>query len=116
MKNVLEGINNILWCRTHKQTRRQNTGYHPIKAAKRKKKVKSSEDSLRDFWHIKPSNIHVTGIPEGEEREKEVENVFDEITAEDFPNLKQETVIQVQEEQSPRQDESKETHTKTYNN
>lgn len=34
--------------------------------------------------------------------------------AEKFPNLKKETKIQVQE--SPKQDETKEIHTKTYNN
>ena len=37
------------------------------------------------------------GIPEGEEREKWIENVFEEITAENFPNLNKETDIQVQE-------------------
>ena len=46
---------------------------------------------------MKFTNIHIIGIPEGEEREKEVENVFDEIMAENFPNLKRETGIQVQE-------------------
>ena len=36
--------------------------------------------------------------------------------AENFPNLAQETDIQVQEAQSPKQDEPKETHTKTHYN
>ena len=36
---------------------------------------------------------------------------------ENFPNLKRETDIQVQEAQrTPKQDESKQTHTKTYHN
>ena len=35
---------------------------------------------------------------------------------ENFPNLKKETDIQVQEEECPKQDESKEIHTKTYYN
>ena len=37
--------------------------------------------------------------PRGEESEKRTENVFDEIMAENFPNLKKETDIQVQEVQ-----------------
>ena len=37
--------------------------------------------------------------PEGEEREKEIENVFEEIMAENFPHLKKETDIQEQEAQ-----------------
>ena len=36
-------------------------------------------------------------VPEGEEREKGTENVFEESMAENFPNLKKETDIQVQE-------------------
>ena len=39
------------------------------------------------------------GIPEGEEREKGIENVFEEVMAENFPNLKKDTDIQIQEEQ-----------------
>ena len=35
------------------------------------------------------------GIPEGEEREMGIKNVFEEIMAENFPNLKKETDIQV---------------------
>ena len=35
-----------------------------------------------------------TGIPKGEERGKEIENIFQEILAENFPNLKKETDIQ----------------------
>ena len=33
------------------------------------------------------------GIPEGEEREKGIENVFEEVMAENFPNLKKDTDI-----------------------
>ena len=32
---------------------------------------KKNEDSLRDLWDIKHTNIHIIGIPEGEERERE---------------------------------------------
>ena len=37
--------------------------------------------------------------PEGEEREKGIKNLFGEIMAENFPNLKKETDIQEQEAQ-----------------
>ena len=39
------------------------------------------------------------GVPEEEEREKWTENLFEEIKAENFPNLGKETGIQVQEAQ-----------------
>jgi len=36
------------------------------------KRIKRSEDSLRDFWDsIKHSNILIFGVPEGEERKRQ---------------------------------------------
>ena len=36
------------------------------------KRMKRNEDSLRDFWdNIKCTNIHIIGVPEGEERQRE---------------------------------------------
>ena len=70
---------------------------------------------LRDFWdNIKHSNIPIIGVPEGTGREKGAENIFENIIAEKFPNLRKETVTQVQEAQSPIQDEPKEECTKTH--
>ena len=43
--------------------------------------------------NIKCANLGIIGISEGEERDKGIENVFDEIMAENFPNLKKETDI-----------------------
>ena len=82
----------------------------------RKKNFKN-EDSLRDLWdNIKHANIHIVGVSEREEREKGTENLFEEIIAENFPNLGKETDIQVQEAQSPKQEQPKEDHTKTHCN
>ena len=39
---------------------------------------------------LRKGNIRITGIPAGEEREKEAESLFKEITAENFPNLRKE--------------------------
>ena len=37
----------------------------------KQKRIKRIEDSLRDLWdNNKCTNIHITGVPEGEEREK----------------------------------------------
>ena len=41
---------------------------------------------------------------------------FEEIIVENFPNMEKERVNQVQEVQSPIQDEAKEKHTKTHTN
>ena len=41
-------------------------------------------------------------MPEGEERQKEIRNLFEKIMTENFPNLVKEIDIQVQEAQSPK--------------
>ena len=51
-------------------------------------KKKIIKDSLRDLWdNIKCTNIHIIGVLEGEEREKVPPKVFEEIIAENFPNM-----------------------------
>ena len=56
-----------------------------------RKKKNKNEDSLRDLQDdIKHTNIHVVGVPEGE-TEKGVENICEDIIAEEFPNLGKET-------------------------
>ena len=62
--------------------------------------MKRNEDSLRDLWdNIECNNIHIIGVPEGEEREKGPEKIFEEIIVEDFPNMGKEIATEVQEVQ-----------------
>ena len=62
--------------------------------------MKRNKDSLRDLWdNIKHTNICIIDVPEGEEREKEAENIYEDIIAENFPNLGKERVTQIQEAQ-----------------
>ena len=62
--------------------------------------MKKHESNIRDLWdNVKHANLRLIGIPEGEEKEKGIENVFEVILAENFPNLKKETDTQVQEAQ-----------------
>ena len=79
--------------------------------------MKRNEGSLRDLWdNIKYTNIRIIGVPEGEEREKWHEKIFEEIIAEKFSNVGEERVTQVQEAQSLRKDKPKEEHAKTQSN
>ena len=62
--------------------------------------MKRNEDSLRDLWNnIKHNNFRSIGIPEGEEREKGPEKIFEEIIVENFINMGKEIATQVQEVQ-----------------
>ena len=66
----------------------------------KEKRMKRNEDSLRDLWdNIKHNNIHIIGVPEGEEREKGRKKIFEEIIVENFPNMGKEITTQVQEVQ-----------------
>ena len=81
------------------------------------KRMKRTEDSLRDVWdNIKCINIWVIGVPEEEEKKKGYEKIFEEIIVENFPSMEKEIVNQGQEAQSPIQGKPKEKHTKTCTN
>ena len=89
MKNNLQGINSrvdkaenqiVIW-----NIRKQKT---PHQNSKKKKIIQRNDDSVRSLWdNFKHTNIHIMGLPEGEEKEQEIENLFEKITTENFPNL-----------------------------
>ena len=59
--------------------------------------------------------MHIIGIWESEEKEKGIENTFEEIMTENFPNLK-ETYQDRGSTEGPKWVETKQIHTKIYNN
>ena len=70
IKTTLEGINSRI---TEAEGRISDREYRKMEftAAEqnKEKRMKRNEDSLRDLWdNIKHNNIHIIGVPEGEER------------------------------------------------
>ena len=64
----------------------------------RRKKNPKTKDRLRSIWHnFKCTNIQITGLPEGVGKGQEIENLFEKIMKENFPNLVNEIDKQVQE-------------------
>ena len=49
--------------------------------------------------NMKRNNICIIGIPEREEEEQGIENLFEKVMMENFPNLMREKVTQTQESQ-----------------
>ena len=81
-------------------------------------RIQKNEERLRSLQdNFKHSNIRIIGVPEGEEEEQEIENLFENIMKENFPNLAKEIDFQeVQEDQSPKEVGPKEEHTKAHHN
>ena len=77
MKNTLEGINSRIteaeeWISDLEGRMVEITAT----VQNKKKRMKRNEDSLRDLRdNIKHTNIHIIGVPEGEERERARENI-----------------------------------------
>ena len=63
--------------------------------------IQKHEERLRNLQDIlKCSNIRIIGVPEGEEEEQKIENLFEQIMKENFPHLAKEIDFQeVQEAQ-----------------
>ena len=87
------GFKSTVWTRRKKETSNQKR--------MKKQEFKKNEESLRNLQDIfKRSNIRTIGVPEGEEEEQKIENLFEQIRKENFPSLAKETDFQeVQEAQ-----------------
>ena len=86
IKNTLEGINNRIsevkeWNNELEYKMVEITAEEQNKV----KRMKRTEDSLRDMGQIKHANIQIIGV--SEEEEKEYENIFEEVTDELFLSI-----------------------------
>ena len=101
MKTALDGINS----RTTEAEKRISDLEDKIveittAEQNKEKRMKRTEDSLRDLWdNIKHNNIRFIGVPEEEEKKIGTEKIFEEIIVENFPNMGKEIVNQVLEVQ-----------------
>ena len=97
IKNTLEGINNRISEAERISKLEDKMVVITSKEQSKVKRMKRTEGSLSDLWdNIKHTNIWV---PEEEKKKKGYEKNFEEIIAENFPNMEKEIVNQVQEAQ-----------------
>ena len=86
MKNNIQEINNRvdeaenqINYLEHKETKITNQNN------KKKKIIQRKEDSISSLWdNFKRSNICIKGVPEAEEKEQEIGNLFEKIMKENF--------------------------------
>ena len=78
---------------------KEETNIHPER--NEETRVQKNEKRLRNLQDIfKRSNIRIIGVPEGEEEDQQIENLFEQIMKQNFPNLAKEIDFQeVQEAQ-----------------
>ena len=77
-------------------------------------RIQKNEERLRNLQDIfKHSNIQIIGVPEGEEEEQKIENLFEQIMKENFPSLVKESPGS---SESLKQIGPKEAHTKAHHN
>ena len=101
MKNTLEGINSRI-TEAEEQISDLEDRMVEITAEEqnKEKRMKRNEDSLINHCdNIKHTNIHIIGVPEGEEREKVPKKILEEIIVENLLNMGKKIATQVQEVQ-----------------
>ena len=100
MKNALEGFK----CRLDEAEDRISKLENKVeknyqKEQEKEKGLKKNEEGLREIQdNMKCNNIRIIRISEGEE-EKGIENLFENVMMENFPNLRREKVTHIQESQ-----------------
>ena len=66
-----------------------------------------------NLWDsLKHSNIWIMGVPDEEEQQQEIENLFEQIMKENFPNLAKE--IDFQKSRKPRESQRSWTQRETH--
>ena len=73
------GLRSMVWNRRKKETFDQNR--------MKKQEFKNMRRGLGTSWTSLNVPISESGAPEGEEKEQEIENFFEKIMKENFPNL-----------------------------
>ena len=70
------------------------------KQEEKENRLRKNEEVIREMQeNMKRNNIRIIGIPEGEEEEQGIENLFEKVMMENFLNVRREKVTQIQETQ-----------------
>ena len=75
-------------------------GKNTQKEQEKEKRLGKNKEGLREMQdNIKRNDIIMIGIPEGEEEQQGIENLFEKVMMENFPNVMREKATQIQETQ-----------------
>ena len=95
IKSILEGINRVDEVEGRISDAEDGVAEDTQSEWRQEKRNQKYENNLRSLWDkVKCNNVRIIGVPEGEDRNQEVENLFEEMIMENFPNLVKEIDIQ----------------------
>ena len=99
LKNTIEEIKSRLDEAQDRISKLEDkVGKNTQKEQQQEKRLRKNEEWLRKMQdNVKRNNIHIMRIPEREEEEQGIENLFEKVMMENFPNLMRETVAHIQE-------------------
>ena len=84
-----------------------------------KTRIQKNEERQRNLWdNLKPSNIRIIGVPEGEEQQQEIENLFEKNNEGKLPHSGEGNRLPGSpgSPESPKQVGPKEEHNKAHHN
>ena len=96
MKDILKEMNNLQGINSRadeaenqiNDMEHKKTKNNQAEQQEEKRIQKKNENSVRSVWdNFKWNNIHIKGVPEGEQKEQETGNLFEKIMKENFPDL-----------------------------
>ena len=100
LKNTVEGIKSRLEAEDQVSKLEDKVEKNTQNEQEKEKRLRKKEEGLREMQeNMKRDNIHIIGIPEGEEEEQGIENLFETVMTENFPHLMREKLTQIQETQ-----------------
>ena len=65
------------------------------KEKEKQKRLRKNEDVVRELQDKKCNNNHILGTREGKEEKQGIENLFEKVMMEKFPNLMRKKVTQI---------------------
>ena len=118
INNTLEGMNSQLDEAQDQISDLEDKVENNTPAEQQKEKwILKNEESLKNILdNMKCNNICIMGIPEGEENEQGMENLFEEIMTENFPNLVKEKDTGPGNSENPKQVGPKQAYTEAKHN
>ena len=112
MKSILDGINRVAKEEDRITDIEDGVAKDTQSEWQQEERIRNNEDNIRSLWDNIKCNTCIIEVPE--EEEQEIENLFEEIMMENFPNLVKEIDIQPQGTQRVPRTRNPKRHTPKY--